>query len=565
MKTKDSLFPYQQALRRHLFHSTLKPVLLIGLCVIIGLPIVLTGVLTARAGRLCLKNAEALEEREGRSLAALETLRADEAIVRFVRTGEGSVQAYEQLYALRNRLTPGARFELVSLDGRFCACDLRSDYSAATDILLLTELQKADGAIFVPRLLKSYEAETPVALMSVGVMDGEEMAGVLSLILTGDYLNGVLGRDTGRIILTADSGRIFYEHGAMGGALGTRFAPRTYLASIVGYRDSVYIAQSRSVESLGIGVHLLISFDYILPVIGISILFVMALVGIMALLTRRVSYQAATGPLLEPFDKLFLALKQYGEGNTLVRISVDSADEMSTYLSEFNAVLDEIDKLLARNRELERVNALAERKILEAQFNPHFMFNMLEMIKYTIHEDPDRAVRMVLTLAQMLRYSLDIHSAETPLEEDLTYLRSYLDMQALRLGERFTYEIRCEDDLKRCPIPKLIMQPVVENAVKYGYTGAKPFRIEIDIRRLSADRLNIVIANNGPAIKEKELRLLQLALLEGTQPSGHIGLYNTHRRLQLAFGKEAGLTLQSGPEETAVTLRLRMVKTEGSP
>ena len=132
----------------------------------------------------------------------------------------------------------------------------------------------------------------------------------------------------------------------------------------------------------------------------------------------------ATRVVTAPFDQVFSALKQYGEGDTLCRITVEEEEgELAPYLSQFNAILDEIDLLLQKNKGLAEQNRTAEQKILQSQFNPHFMFNMLDTIKYMIDDDPAQAERMVLTLSKMLRYTLD-HSGEEliPLGRDLQYI-----------------------------------------------------------------------------------------------------------------------------------------------
>ena len=554
-------FPYQRALHSRLVHTTLKPVILIGLCVVLALPLVLSGVLAVRGGRQSAQIADAMAQKRQTCADALTALAGEEAVRAFALSGARSVEAYELLYAMRNAYAPGARFELVSLVGDARADDLKPGYEdfARRDALLLTRIRAGEQLVERVRVVKQSEMETPVVTLSVPVSEGGELIGCLTLLFTRAYLDALLTPARANVLLSADSGRVVYQSGALQSVLSERFAPAFELGPFFSFAGSLYVgAQARRAQS-GMTVHVLFSFDFIYPVMLFSLLFFLALFCVMALLINRLSYQVATGPLMKPFDLLFTALQRYGEGDTFSRIPIREGSDAAPYLAQFNSVLDEVEKLLRRNQELERANALAELKTLESQFNPHFMFNMLDMIKYTIVEDQKQAVRMVLTLANMLRYTLDTGRPKVPVREDLKYLTDYLDMQSLRLGELFSYRIDCPDEALCCLIPKLIMQPLVENSVKYGFTGETAFHLLVRLSLLG-ERLVILVEDDGPGMDKKQVDALTASLQDDAPKTAHIGLYNTHRRLSLGFGEGAGLTLMSAPGRgTRVTLRLNAV------
>ena len=318
---------------------------------------------------------------------------------------------------------------------------------------------------------------------------------------------------------------------------------------------SLYIIRSTSALDGELVIYTLMPFNFILPVMFFSLLFAALLAGVMMIVINRVCYQMATGPMMKPFDQLFSALEQYGKGNTLARIAADPEDESYPYLLEFNQVLDEVDGLLARNRELERANMQSELKALQSQFNPHFIFNMLETIKYSVYDDPKCSVHMLLTLAAMLRYTLETDTGEVPLREDLKYMRGYLEMQQLRLGELFSYEIAIPERLLDRRVPRLILQPLVENSLKYGYTGERPFLVTLRAEEKQGV-LCLTVENNGPGMEADRAEQLRRMLEKNEAPRDHIGIYNTHRRLRLAYGEGAGLCFESSPQGMVTYLTL---------
>jgi sensor histidine kinase YesM len=222
-------------------------------------------------------------------------------------------------------------------------------------------------------------------------------------------------------------------------------------------------------------------------------------------------------------------------------------------------MLDEIDRLLEENRELLERNKTAEIKALHSQFSPHFIFNMLDTIKYLAFSDPDQACSTIVTLSRMLRYTLS-QEALVSLEEDLKYIEDYLELQRMRLGKLFAWKLDVKAEARACRIPRLIMQPVIENCVYHGYTGEQPFFITIETL-VAGNTLRIIIADNGHGIEPEQLRSLHRGLEDPRGYSTHIGMVNTHRRLRLHYGGEYGLEIQSRlGQGTTVSLTLKAVK-----
>ena len=117
------------------------------------------------------------------------------------------------------------------------------------------------------------------------------------------------------------------------------------------------------------------------------------------------------------------------------------------------------------------------------QFNPHFLYNTLATVRYLVKLDPDGAVRTVVSLAELLRYSLNKENSYVELSEDLKYIENYLTILETRFGSKFSFDIKVPDDCMDAVIPKLIVQPVIENAVKYGFEGVPSMKISVRVEK----------------------------------------------------------------------------------
>ncbi len=212
------------------------------------------------------------------------------------------------------------------------------------------------------------------------------------------------------------------------------------------------------------------------------------------------------------------------------------------HLREFAAVVT--DRVQAfRESELRRLAARAELRALEAQINPHFLFNALNTLYSLVPRQAAEARQTVLNLADIFRYFLKNENSTIPLEEELRIVDAYLQIETLRLGDRLRKEIHVDPGALRVPIPILSVQPLVENAVKHGISpkaAGGSVRLEA---RLAGGGLNILVRDTGA----------------GFSPSNGgagVGLKNVARRLELAYGPSAGLHIESAPGATEVSFTI---------
>ena len=186
-------------------------------------------------------------------------------------------------------------------------------------------------------------------------------------------------------------------------------------------------------------------------------------------------------------------------------------------------------------QELRLQSSKSELKALRAQINPHFLFNALNAIASLIHTDPGRADEAVEQLAEVFRYTLRRSDSEwAPLDQELTFARAYLDVEQARFGQRLTCTIDSDHGAPVPLIPSMLLQTLLENAVKHGVSQARgPGRIEVVVRT-SADQVRLEVRNTGPA---ENARGLPVRDGEG------FGLHSVRERLKGHFGDRASFTL----------------------
>jgi len=195
----------------------------------------------------------------------------------------------------------------------------------------------------------------------------------------------------------------------------------------------------------------------------------------------------------------------------------------------------------ARERETAQLQTqLAEAKLsaLHAQLNPHFLFNTLNAVSSLVERDPRGVRRMIARLSELLRYTLDGgNEHEVPLSQELSFLERYLEIMQIRFQDKLEIDMQIGDDARNALVPSLILQPLVENAVKHGVDKiAAPGKIGIRARR-EVDQLVLTVTDNGPGPAK-------IARLD----DAGVGLANTRQRLEQLYGSAQSLTLTDAPD-----------------
>jgi len=267
--------------------------------------------------------------------------------------------------------------------------------------------------------------------------------------------------------------------------------------------------------------------------------------------------------ITKPLRKMTRLMRTVQEGNFNVQFQVKHRDEVGQLGNQFNRMITRIDQLIQDIYEMETKKKKAELQTLQNQINPHFMYNTLESIRMAaeLNDDTD-AADMIAILGKLLRYSIsDLHE-ESSLADELLHVRNYVEMLNYRYPNRFKLHIACDEEHERYAVIKLMLQPIVENAIYHGLDDSKPaMRITIASERAGSVLL-VRIIDDGIGIEQAALTRLNESLAEGTAPGadrkqGGIGLKNVNERIKLHYGQGYGLFVNSAPGAgTEVVLRL---------
>ena len=246
-------------------------------------------------------------------------------------------------------------------------------------------------------------------------------------------------------------------------------------------------------------------------------------------------------------------LGEYDYGRMPVRYAMELPKDVSVYVLAFVlAALFERYRASRdaelRARDLEARLARAQLQNLQAQLNPHFVFNALNTISSVMYEDVARADRMLAGLSELLRRALHAsHRHEVTLAEELEALEIYVELMRARFGERLCVSISVDDGLRDALVPTLLLQPLVENAIRHGAPPPPAeTRVEVRIRR-AGESVILEVEDNGPGLAAGSPPVAEpVGRLPSTPPSPRVGLANTVERLRGLYGDAQAMTFGSG-------------------
>ena len=189
----------------------------------------------------------------------------------------------------------------------------------------------------------------------------------------------------------------------------------------------------------------------------------------------------------------------------------------------------------------------AEFELLQAQINPHFLYNTLDAIVWSAEsKDEEKVIRMTRSLSDFFRGSLSKGRKDISIKEELVHVRSYLQIQQIRYQDILTYKIDIDDKYMECLIPKITLQPLVENALYHGIKNRRGGGC-ISLSAKDCDNGFIIcVEDDGAGMDEERLKKVVKSLTDrGPEETEIYGLYNVNERIQLDFGREYGISIQS--------------------
>lgn len=253
--------------------------------------------------------------------------------------------------------------------------------------------------------------------------------------------------------------------------------------------------------------------------------------------------------MMRQLDYVVDGVRLFSQGDLDVEIPVESRDEIGRFSEQINELLASIRQLIHQNIEKEVLVKNTQIRALQNQINAHFLYNVLEAIKMMAEIDEKYAIAdAVNSLGRLLRYTMKWNRRTVALHEELDHIQNYIALVNLRYDGQILLEQQVPEDLLMQEIPKLSLQPIVENAVVHG--GSHEEDRAIRIRASEQDGVVfIAIQNEGEAMSAETLEHLRRSIqgLEQTRSTGGngIGLKNVQDRIHMTFGKEYGITVES--------------------
>ncbi|MER1985920.1 MAG: sensor histidine kinase [Solibacillus sp.] len=236
--------------------------------------------------------------------------------------------------------------------------------------------------------------------------------------------------------------------------------------------------------------------------------------------------------------------------------------EMHTLHRTYNEFITQIETLIEEVYEKQLLQQQAELKALQAQIHPHFLYNTLNAFYWKlIDEDKDELANYVLSMSALFKYSVGSVKAESDIvtiRQELEHIEHYLNLMQMRLGERLSWELQCEPALTTIQIPKLLLQPIIENAILHGIEPQQTNgKVTVHIYATSPEAFTIVVTDNGKGIPTSMLR--RLNGITSASDSEQIGIQNIRKRLEMYYSEQVADTFlydSDGQTGTTVTITL---------
>lgn len=288
--------------------------------------------------------------------------------------------------------------------------------------------------------------------------------------------------------------------------------------------------------------------------ITIYIFMVFVLLALTASLLLSVS-------ITKPIVELNKKIKRVEKGDLSAAISIDRDDELGELSTSFNKMVAQLNNFIDEKVEHQKKKSDMEFQVLQAQINPHFLYNTLNSIKWlAVIQNIENISEMTSAVINLLKYNISIKNTLVTLDDEIESIKNYVNIQKYRYGSNFNIEYNLDEKTLRLKILKFILQPLVENSIFHGFKNYK-YGGEIRIRsQITGKYLVVEVQDNGSGINKGKSEAGEND--DGKMYSG-IGLNNVHERIRMYFGSEFGITVKSEENAgTCIILTLPVIENE---
>ena len=269
--------------------------------------------------------------------------------------------------------------------------------------------------------------------------------------------------------------------------------------------------------------------------------------------------------MTRPLGNLMGTIQRIKKGETDLRADTENRDEIGELGKNFNEMLDQMEELREKESRANLLLSQAEYKALQAQINPHFLYNTLETMSSIaeIRNCPEVSM-LSQSLSNIFRYSLNMKDQLSTVAQEINHLKNYCYVMSVRMQDNIEYVYDIDESLLKERIPRISIQPLVENALNHGLRnkrGEKKVRIRI---QRQDENLVISVRDNGMGMDAEQINeSLQKNEMIQTEKGSSIGLYNINARVKILYGDQYGIHIESAPGEgTCVFIVLPAEKKE---
>lgn len=451
---------------------------------------------------------------------------------------------------------------LVTKDGRFITTGMEEEMATSDDMMAQKWYQEALAHSNVPVIqsIKNQKNQVVISISQEVKSDTGEHLGVIRLDVDYHELEKYvkelsLGKNGYAFVIQKDGTLIYHPDSeafeSVDKQMSVQDISNSPMDSMVSEDFFVHKIPIENSDWVLVGVSSFSRFKED----SVKLLGVVSIVGVVSLLMCMVGIFVVIRYQLLPVKKLGQVMKRVEDGDTTVRAEHNGAQEFQVLASTFNQMLERIEFLMKEEKEQEALTRIYELKALTSQINPHFLYNTLDTIIWMAEfKDHQKVVDITKALSNYFRLSLNAGEEIVTLRQEIEHVRQYLFIQKERYGDKLEYHIDELDGIPELKLPKIVLQPLVENAIYHGIKESeRPGKITITVSKRDAF-VDICIADNGVGMKENTTSKKEL---------GGVGLKNIQERLTLFFGESFSMEIQSKPNVyTKVYLHLPLKEEE---
>ena len=464
---------------------------------------------------------------------------------------QDSAMVYSELYSATEGSRSSAQFDLYDREGiwRYSTQSFPIYQEMPIHWGVLHAARQSDGLVFSQAEGSGEGNSAPLfqGAAHLTTPDGRD-AGYLVITMTRDdfhqLLDGTYGSQNDLLLLNQYWRPVYASQSALADTLAPRLREQLLAGEALHQEGDEFAYGTALQEEMGLYAVLQLpqalnqSTRGLLTTVTVGSALVCVVISI--LMGLRLSRQ-----MFYPIERLHSAIGEVAHNNLDVYVPPYQNDELGQLAQRFNGMLVALkhnqEQLVENQRELNQ----AQIRMLQAQLNPHFLCNTLDTMKWIskINQVPQVAL-MSTNLADILRFCISPEEF-VPLRREVEILQRYIEIQKIRLSGAFSFHAEIPPELEDCLVPKMILQPIVENAILHGLDGVEDGHIQIQAERVGETLLKIVVTDNGKGLPQDMTGAYAHRSRELSR--GHLGLYNVDTILRKYYGEDFGLYLSAGP------------------